>query len=102
MPADPHNTAVHAPSSIASTKPYECSTRALPPGAPWSVDYGKCRTSLDLHQIADKIGSSGPRCPASCAHKAPQSVAVTFSKQFAWRGAEAAAALARQHRAGAK
>ena len=58
MPADPHNTAVHAPSSIASTKPYECSTRALPPGAPWSVDYGKCRTSLDQHRPEDKISSS--------------------------------------------
>lgn len=91
MPADPHNTAVHAPSSIASTKPYDCSTRPTPPGAPWSVDYGKCRTSLDLHAPADRVGSADPRCPAECPHKAPHRVAVTFSKQYAWRGAQAAA-----------
>ncbi len=92
MAADPANTAVHAPSSIASTKPYECSTRDKPPGAPWSVDYGACRTSLDLHAPADRVGSADPRCPVDCRHKAPRSVAVNFEKQFRWRGNDAAAA----------
>ena len=82
--------------------PYPCSERPVLSIDPWAIAHGYCRPSLDLHKPEDKIGSSDPRCPVSCAHKAPQSVAVTFSKQFAWRGAEAAAALARQHRAGTK
>lgn len=101
MPVDP--AAGHAPPRTGDG-PYPCSAWARPPGAgnAWARQHGYCRTSLDLHKTEDKIGSSDPRCPASCAHKAPQAVAVTFSKQFAWRGAEAAAALARQHHAGTK
>lgn len=78
--------------------PYPCSTKPAVARADWAVDYGYCRTSLDWHPPADKRGSSDPRCPAPCPHKAPERVAVTFNKQFRWRGAEAAAALARQHK----
>ena len=99
MPADP---AAGLQRPRTGDSPYPCSTRPALLIAPWAIDCGYCRTSLDLHEPHDKIGSSDPRCPADCRHKAPQSVAVTFSKQFAWRGAEAAAALARQHRAGTK
>ena len=97
MPVDP--AAGYAPPRTGDG-PYPCSAWAQPPGAgnDWARQHGYCRTSLDLHAPADKIGSSDPRCPASCAHKAPQAVAVTFSKQFAWRGAQAAADGARKAR----
>lgn len=98
MPADPSIS--NAPSAHHGNgdKPYPCAAWPAPPGAPWSVDYGYCRTSLDLHQPHERIGSTDPRCPVDCQHKAPEGVAVKFSKQFAWRGAVAAAAMARKHR----
>ena len=99
MPVDP--AAGHAPPRTGDG-PYPCSAWAQPPGAgnAWAHQHGYCRTSLDLHAPTDKIGSSDPRCPADCPHKAPQSVVEAFRKTYQTQGATAAAALARQHRAG--
>lgn len=98
MPVDPSITSAPSAHHGNGNAPYACSQQDAPPGALWAIDYGYCRNSLDLHLPADRVGSSDPRCPADCQHKAPHSVAVMFSKQFAWRGALAAAAMARQHR----
>ena len=43
-------------------------------------------------------GSTDPRCPAGCKHKAPAGVVARFDKQFMWRGAAAAAKWARQQK----
>lgn len=88
MPVDPQ-AGLQPPRT--GDHPYPCSERPVLHIAPWAIQHGWCRTSLDLHAPADKIGSSDPRCPAECLHKAPHRVAVTFSKQYAWRGAQAAA-----------
>ena len=95
MPADhtlPQEPSIHHGDGRA---PYPCASGLRPPGAPWSMDYGYCRTSLDLH--ADGFGSSDPRCPKTCSHKAPASLVESFSKQFEWRGAGVAAEHARIH-----
>lgn len=95
MPVDPQ--AGQQPARTGD-HPYPCSQRPVLQIAPWALQNGWCRTSLDLHKPEDKIGSSDPRCPASCPHKAPQSVAVQFSRLFQWHGAEAAALVARAHK----
>ena len=95
MPVDP---AAGLQPPRTGDHPYPCSQRPVLQIAPWSLQHGWCRPRLDLHAPADKIGSSDPRCPASCQHKAPQSVAVQFSKLFQWRGAEAAAQMARRNK----
>lgn len=77
---------------------YICSTWPRPPtDAKWAIDYGYCRTSLDHQPPHYKQGSSDPRCPRDCPHKAPQQVAQLFSKHFAWRGAKAAAEISKRH-----
>ena len=83
---------------IAQPKPcttcaYAAQCRVRVPGGQGFIDHGYCRTSLDA-----LVGSSDPRCPADCRHKAPASVVVRFEKQFSWRGAKAAAAWARAQR----
>ena len=83
---------------------YRCSKWPAPPGAQFSIDYGYCRTSLDHWPEKHQQGSSDPRCPASCPHKAPIEVAVEFAKVFAAKdgGAMKAAAMARKHKEGRK
>ena len=92
MPADltmPERTERHGDAA----RPYRCHADDRPPGAEFAIDYGFCRTSLDA-----LTGSTDPRCPADCPHKAPTAVVTQFDKLFAWRGASAAAAWARAQR----
>ena len=77
----------------SAARPYACHTDARPPGAEWAIDYGFCRTSLDV-----LTGRTDPRCPTDCRHKAPAAVVTQFDKLFHWRGAEAAAGWARAQR----
>lgn len=78
---------------------YTCSTAENPPrAAVWSIDYGYCRTSLDYWPKSYQQGSSDPRCPATCPHKAPVKVAIEFANVYTQKGAAAAAEMARQHR----
>lgn len=97
MPADPSITSAPSVHHTSGTAPYVCSTREKPPAiAEWSINYaGYCRTSLDKHGPDSKVGSSDPRCPAECKHKAPEGVAVLFTEIFNKRGAQAAAEMAR-------
>lgn len=79
--------------------PYQCSKAAKPPrAAAWSIDYGYCRTSIDHWPASYQQGSSDPRCPATCPHKAPESVALEFAQVYATHGAKEAAAMARKHK----
>ena len=78
-----------------ASEPYPCHKRAAPPNSQWGIDYGYCRTSLDVLS-----GSTDRRCPADCPHKAPAPVVVKFTKLFHWRGASAAAAWAMEARNG--
>ena len=92
MPADltmPERTERHGDAA----RPYRCHADDRPPGAEFAIDYGFCRTSLDA-----LIGSTDPRCPQTCPHKAPATVVAQFDKLFSWRGAAAAAAWARAQR----
>ena len=92
MPADltmPERTERHGDAA----RPYRCHADDRPPGAEFAIDYGFCRTSLDA-----LIGSTDPRCPQTCPHKAPAAVVTQFDKLFHWRGASAAAAWARAQR----
>ena len=92
MPADNTLPQISARHSNAAD-PYPCHKRAVPPGVAWGIDYGYCRTSLDaLH------GSTDPRCPATCPHKAPADVVQVFDERFAARGALVAAQWAREQR----
>lgn len=98
MPADEslsqEPTAAHG-DGIA---PYWCSKADRPPGSRWGIDYGYCRTSLDLWPESHKQGSADPRCPATCQHKAPIEVAVEFAKIYLTHGAKAAASMAKTHK----
>ena len=92
MPADltmPALTERHGDAA----KPYGCYYDRRSPGAEFAIDYGFCRHSLDT-----LTGSTDPRCPADCRHKAPAAVVTQFDKLFHWRGAEAAAGWARAQR----
>ena len=92
MPADlsmPERTERHGDAA----KPYRCHADARPPGAEFAIDYGFCRTSLDA-----LTGSTDPRCPQTCQHKAPAAVVTQFDKLFHWRGAAAAAGWSRARR----
>lgn len=99
MPADPSISS--DPSALHSNgdAPYACSAREkAPASADWSIQFGGyCRTSLDHHKPAHKVGSSDPRCPADCPHKAPEAVAIRFQEIFLDPngGARAAAEMAR-------
>lgn len=101
MPAD--TTLSQAPTNKhgSAAKPYPCHGWSEPPGAGWAIDYGYCRHSLD-HSEHEGYGSKDGRCPGDCQHKAPQAVALHFSKIFAWRGAVAAAEITRAHRSAKK
>lgn len=92
MPADltmPERTERHGDAA----RPYRCHADDRPPCAEWAINYGYCRHSLDV-----LTGSTDPRCPQTCPHKAPAAVAAQFDKLFHWRGASAAAAWARAQR----
>ena len=93
MPADTSLNQAPSAHHGSAARPYACHTDARPPGAEFAIDYGFCRTSLDV-----LTGSTDPRCPADCRHKAPAAVVAQFDKLFAWRGASAAAAWARAQR----
>ena len=93
MPADTSLNQAPSAHHGSAARPYACHTDARPPGAEFAIDYGFCRTSLDT-----LTGSTDPRCPADCRHKAPPMVVAQFDKLFAWRGASAAAAWARAQR----
>lgn len=92
MPADeslPKTSSIHHGSA---SKPYPCHAWPKPPGAAWALDHGYCRHSLDtLH------GSSDPRCPQGCPHKAPEKFSQVFDKHFQWRGGADAAKVSREH-----
>lgn len=99
MPADqtlPASSQHHRDGGV----PYPCSRAAKPPGAPWAIDYGYCRTSLDWHGPGNPQGQGDPCCPALCPHKAPQHVAQRFSVEFRERGAVAAADWVRAAKGG--
>lgn len=98
MPADPAQAAIHSPSSISATKPYVCSEWDKPPKAEWSVDYGWCRNSLDYHEDRDKVGSSDPRCPQTCPHKAPAGAVAKFQADYSSHGNLVAAENAKRSR----
>ena len=101
MPADESLSQEPTAAHGDGLTPYRCSKAEKPPrAAAWSIDYGYCRTSLDHWPASYKQGSSDPRCPASCPHKAPIEVAVEFAKVFAAKdgGANDAAAMARKHK----
>lgn len=102
MPADPSIPSAPSVHHTSGVAPYVCSTRQEPPAsAEWSIQYGGyCRTSLDHHGDSRKVGSSDPRCPADCPHKAPEGVAVLFTEIFTQRGAQAAAEMAREFKGG--
>ena len=94
MPADPTMPALTAHHGDAA-KPYRCHQDDNPPGAEWAIDYGYCRHSLDV-----LTGSTDPRCPQTCPHKAPAAVAAQFDKLFLLHGAAKAAKWAREQRGG--
>ena len=95
MPAD--TSLSQAPSAMHgdASRPYTCHARPKPPGAEFAIDYGFCRTSLDV-----LTGSTDPRCPADCRHQAPAAVVTQFDKLFWWHGAAKAAKWAREQRGG--
>lgn len=100
MPAD--NTLSQEPSAKHSngSAPYPCSAQDAPPGpreAKWAFDYGYCRTSLDHQPPHFRQGSTDPRCPRECPHKAPQAVAVRFTQIFLSKGARKAAEYSKTH-----
>lgn len=98
MPADPSISSAPSVHHTSGIEPYVCSTREKPPAiASWGIQYGGyCRTSLDHHKASHKVGSSDPRCPDDCPHKAPEGVAVLFTAKFHKKGAQAAAQMARE------
>lgn len=103
MPADPSIPSAPSAHHGNGDAPYLCSSRpSAPAHADWSLSYGYCRTSLDHHKAAHKVGSSDPRCPANCPHKAPEGVAVLFTAIFNKRdgGAAKAAEMAREFKGG--
>ena len=89
MPVDP--AAGHQPSRTGDG-PYICSTYPDPPGAnnAWADKAGYCRTSLDLRDAEAKCGSSDPRCPATCKHKAPLGIVQAYRDTYDREGAQAA------------
>lgn len=97
MPVDPSISSAPSVHHTSGTAPYVCSQRQQPPAsADWAIPYGSyCRTSLDHHPERHKVGSADPRCPTSCPHKAPEAVAVRFTKLFISSGAQIAAKMAR-------
>lgn len=100
MPADESLSQEPTAAHGDGMAPYWCSKADIPPGVSWGIDYGYCRTSLDLWPESHKQGSSDPRCPAGCQHKAPIEVAIEFSQLFnnPEFGAKGAAAMARKHK----
>lgn len=94
MPAD-NSLPQSSPLNSDASRPYTCHARPKPPGAEFAIDYGYCRHSLDA-----LTGSTDPRCPVTCQHKAPAGAVIQFDKLFAWRGAAAAAEWAREQRMG--
>lgn len=104
MPADPSISSAPSARHGNGDAPYACSAREkAPASADWAIAYGGyCRTSLDHHKAAHKVGSSDPRCPADCPHKAPNGVAVLFTETFNQRGAQAAAQMAREFKGGSE
>lgn len=78
--------------------PYPCHTWSKPPKAPWGLDFGYCRTSLDSQPPHARVGSSDTRCPRDCPHKAPYAVVTMFVRVFQTKGAKAAAECTRLHR----
>ena len=100
MPADPSISSAPSARHGNGDAPYACSAREkAPASADWAIAYGGyCRTSLDHHKAAHKVGSSDPRCPANCPHKAPEGVAALFTAIFNKRdgGAAKAAQMARE------
>lgn len=97
MPADPSIPSGPSAHHGNGDAPYPCSVKG-PGRAAFAIDYGFCRTSLDHHPASDKVGSSDPRCPAKCPHKAPEAVAIRFTKLFNWHGAASAARMARKEK----
>ncbi|GAB2471975.1 hypothetical protein GCM10027082_24360 [Comamonas humi] len=93
MPAD--NTLSQSPSPVHGNgnASYPCSKADVPPGGPGFINYGYCRTSLD-----SAAGSTDPRCPKDCKHKAPATVVEQFNQLFLQQGAQAAAAWAKDQR----
>lgn len=98
MPADSSLPQTPSAHHGDSSKPYPCHAWENPPIAPWSIDYGYCRHSLDSQPPHAKIGSSDPRCPRDCPHKAPGAAVMVFTRLFYTKGAKAAAEATKRHR----
>lgn len=93
MPADATLNGAPTARHGNAVLPYPCHARTTPPGGQGFIDHGYCRTSLD-----SLVGSTDPRCPADCKHKAPASLVARFEKRFMWHGAQAAAAWAKKQK----
>lgn len=93
MPADTSLSDAPSARHGSAALPYRCHAWPKPPGADWSLRYGFCRHSLDMLS-----GLNDPRCPATCPHKAPETITQQFDKLFHWHGAAAAAKWARAQR----
>lgn len=79
--------------------PYWCSKRGIPPGhGSGFIDYGYCRTSLDLWPEHYQQGSSDPRCPRDCPNKASPEVAAQFQAIYKESGNAKAAEYTAEHR----
>lgn len=98
MPADTSLSQEPSEYHGSASKPYPCHAWKSPPGAERTIDYGYCRNSLDSQPPQAKIGSTDPRCPRDCPHKAPQHVVVLFTRLFQAKGARAAAEATKRHR----
>lgn len=93
MPADETLPQVSSKHHGDGVSPYPCYAWPKAPSAPWSLKYGFCRHSLDSLN-----GSTDPRCPASCPHKAPKGTDEVFDDAFARLGASGAAEMMRERR----
>jgi hypothetical protein len=93
MPVDPSLSDTPSQLHGSAKLPYPCHAWDAPPSASWALSFGYCRHSLDVLS-----GLNDPRCPATCPHKAPETITQQFDKLFHWRGAQAAAEWARAQR----
>lgn len=98
MPADESLSSAPSARHGDHSQPYWCSVTIMKPCADWSIDYGYCRTSLDVWPESHKQGSSDPRCPRVCPNKASEEVAIEFQRLYKERGNAEAAKFSSQHR----
>lgn len=90
MPADPSLSTKPSARHGNGDSPYWCYNIEKMPRADWSLDYPKCRHSLEPE------GSQDKRCPKDCKQKATQHDLVTFQRVYKEKGAAAAAEAIRE------